>query len=158
MKTQLPPFQKQLHKPNAQYDTSTVYTEPSPVSVQQIYISPEQYLWLARQKFAKEPFLKNVMAVVEQRMPDSLSVACLAKSVFCSRIHFFRRIKGLTGQSPSCFVRSIRLYKALELLCTTDLGVSEIAYSVGFADPKYFSRVFVLEFKTKPSEVRKKNI
>lgn len=156
MKKELLPFQQHSHKPNAQYGTLTGHSYPIPASTQQLYFVPEQYLLSVRQKFDNEPFLKKVWAVVEHRMPDTISVEYLAKSVFCSRVHFFRKIKKLTGQSPSCFVRSIRLHKALELLCTTDLSITEIAYSVGFADPKYFSRIFVWEFHKKPSEVRKK--
>jgi len=57
-----------------------------------------------------------------------------------------RKLKTLTGKTPSRFIRSILLQKAKELLQTTSLNVSEIAYQVGFDDPNYFSRCFSEEF------------
>ena len=47
-----------------------------------------------------------------------------------------------------------RLHKALELLRSTDLQISEIAYDVGFSDPSYFTRMFRQEFGKAPGEVR----
>ena len=47
-----------------------------------------------------------------------------------------------------------RLHKALELLKSTDLQISEIAYDVGFSDPSYFTRMFRQEFGKAPGEVR----
>ena len=51
-------------------------------------------------------------------------------------------------------VRSIRLQKAKELLLTTDLNVSEVAYDVGFKDLSYFSKCFMEEFGEQPSAVK----
>ncbi|MBK7936832.1 MAG: helix-turn-helix transcriptional regulator [Lewinellaceae bacterium] len=147
MKTQSPPFENVLREPGARKNSSAENPVLVSASVQNLYGVPEHSLRLALQKFTNEPFLKTVREMVEQQMPDGISVEDLAKSVYYSRIHFFRKIKKLTGQSPSCFVRYIRLNKALELLCTTEFSISEIAYSVGFTDPKYFTRVFVWEFK-----------
>ena len=62
--------------------------------------------------------------------------------------------KALTNRTPPQFIRSIRLQKAFELLKTTDLTVSEVAYDVGFSDPNYFSRTFLEEFGTRPSVMR----
>ena len=47
-----------------------------------------------------------------------------------------------------------RLHKALELLRSTDLQISEIAYDVGFSDPSYFTRMFRQELGKAPGEVR----
>ncbi|MBK9017363.1 MAG: response regulator [Saprospiraceae bacterium] len=60
----------------------------------------------------------------------------------------------LTGEPPNAFIRKIRLHQAKEMLETTELNISEIAYSVGFNDPNYFSRAFHKEFGKAPSEYR----
>lgn len=101
-------------------------------------------------------FLRRVRDVVLHRLRDDLRVEELAAAVFLSRVQVFRKIKALTGQSPSQFIRHIRLQKALELLYATDLTISDIAYGVGFSDPKYFSRVFAQAFGTAPSVWRQK--
>jgi AraC-like DNA-binding protein len=72
-----------------------------------------------------------------------------------SRSQIHRKIKALTNLSTSIFIRKIRLYKAKELLRTTDFNISEIAYEVGFKDPNYFTHAFVEEFDITPSATRK---
>lgn len=102
----------------------------------------------------KDPFLLKIRNIVEERLQDEISIDDLAKIVYYSRVQVFRKIKALSGQSPSRFIRTIRLYKALELLCTTDHKISDIATDVGFSDPKYFFRVFRIEFGEAPSTIR----
>ncbi|MEL7534180.1 MAG: helix-turn-helix transcriptional regulator, partial [Bacteroidota bacterium] len=75
--------------------------------------------------------------------------------VHLSATQLFRKMKALTGHPPMSFVRKIRLHKAKELLFSTELSVSEIAYDLGFSDPHYFSRAFKKEFGQSPSQVRK---
>jgi len=81
-------------------------------------------------------------------------VAELAKAILMSHTQVYRKIKALTNKTPSQFIRSIRLQKGYDLLVTTDLNVSEIAYEVGFADPSYFSRTFQNEYGKTPSDIR----
>ena len=72
-----------------------------------------------------------------------------------SEVQLYRKIKALTDRSTAIFIRSVRLAKGRELLQTTQMNVSEIAYEVGFDDPNNFSRTFSQEFGSAPSEVRK---
>ena len=69
-----------------------------------------------------------------------------------SQMQLYRKLKALTGKTPSQFIRSYRLQKGLELLQQGELNISEIAYDVGFTDPSYFSRVFQKEFGKSPSD------
>lgn len=101
-------------------------------------------------------FLQKLINVVQERLDDpDLSVNDLCQVARRSNTQVNRKLKALTGKTPSQFIRSIRLQKAVELLKTTDLNVSEIAYDVGFNDPNYFSRTFSEEFGFPPNEVRK---
>jgi len=103
-----------------------------------------------------EAFLQKLIKVVQNRLDDSeLAVIDLCRAVKRSNTQVNRKLKALTGKTPSQFIRSIRLQKAAEFLKTTDLSISEIAYAVGFNDPNYFSRSFSDEFGYPPSEVRK---
>ena len=102
-----------------------------------------------------EIFLQKVIGIVEANLADEdFGMHELCRAVHMSRSHLFRKLKALTGKSTTVFIRSIRLGKARELLETTGLNVSEVAYGVGFSNPKYFSRVFQEEFGIPPSEVR----
>jgi AraC-like DNA-binding protein len=69
-----------------------------------------------------------------------------------SRMQLHRKLTALGGQSAALFIRSHRLRHARQLLETTALSVSEIAYASGFADPAYFTRCFKEEFGMTPSE------
>ena len=72
-----------------------------------------------------------------------------------SHSQLFRKIKALTGKSIVAYLRSYRLLKGWELLQTTTMNVSEVAYEVGFTDPGYFSRMFLEEFGVSPLDSRK---
>lgn len=72
------------------------------------------------------------------------------------RTNLHHKITGLTGLSAMQYVRALRLRKAKQLLERGDLNVSEVAFEVGFDDPKYFGRVFAEETGVPPTEPRKK--
>jgi AraC-like DNA-binding protein len=71
-----------------------------------------------------------------------------------SRAQLYRKKKALTNDSIANYLLQQRLHWAWQLLKTTELNVSEIAYEVGFKDPSYFSRVFKKRFGGSPVEMR----
>lgn len=71
-----------------------------------------------------------------------------------SRSTLHLKLVALTGMSITRYVRALRLSKAKDLLASSELTISEIAYAVGFDDPKYFSRVFSEEFGVSPANFR----
>ena len=68
-----------------------------------------------------------------------------------------KKMQSLTGQSTNQFMRNYRLNLARELLLknkvTRNMNISEIAYQVGFNDPKYFTRCFTKHFNVTPSSI-----
>jgi len=72
-----------------------------------------------------------------------------------SRSLLHKKLKNLAGQSASRFIRIYRLNIARELIIKNkvnhSLNISEIAYEVGFNDPKYFTRCFTKQFGIQPS-------
>jgi transcriptional regulator GlxA family with amidase domain len=63
-------------------------------------------------------------------------------------------MKHLLGISPADFLREARMKRAVQLLRTTDKTVSEVAFAVGFNDPKYFSRCFRQSIGQSPSDMK----
>jgi len=101
-------------------------------------------------------FMQTIHRAIEEKMGDTnLGIEQLCHAVHLSSAQLFRKMKALTGESPYRFIQKKRLQKAHELLRTTSLNVSEIAYELGFTDPNYFSRAFSKEFGMSPSDVRK---
>lgn len=104
----------------------------------------------------EDAFIVQVLSILEMHYPEeNFSIEDMADQVFMSRSQLFRKIKALTGHSPSTFLRSFRLKKAKELLRDQpDLNISEVAYATGFNSPKYFSNVFLEEFGHRPRQVQ----
>lgn len=101
-------------------------------------------------------FISRFKKVVEERMTDSeLSVETIGSELGLSRVQLYRKVKALTSSSPVDLLRKARLNKAQQLLQTTDLSVSEIAYQVGFTSPSYFTKCYKDEYGKVPGESRK---
>ena len=88
-------------------------------------------------------FLEEVKEAIESHMDDSrFTVEWLADEVGISPRQLRRKLRDLINLSPSGYVRMVRLEHAAQLLKGNAGNVSEVAYRVGFHDPRYFSRVF----------------
>ncbi|MDR6805168.1 ligand-binding sensor domain-containing protein/signal transduction histidine kinase/DNA-binding NarL/FixJ family response regulator [Dyadobacter sp. BE34] len=102
-------------------------------------------------------FLTECIRIVENHITDSgFNVKVLAAEIGMSHSTLYNRIKSISGQSATSFVRFIRLRKAAQLLITTDITISETAFSVGINDIRYFREHFQKLFGMKPSDYVKK--
>ena len=100
---------------------------------------------------------EKIMRYVTENMsnPD-LKIDGIADAMGMSRSVLYGRIKQAVGMTPIDFVRHIRIMKATEMLQNTNDTMANIAYNVGFTDPKYFSKVFKKEMGIIPSEYRQR--
>lgn len=100
-----------------------------------------------------ELFLNKLKNLIEVNLSNAeYNVEMLSSDLGMSRTHLFRKMKSLTGQTYITFIRTLRLQKAARLLKTGKLTISEVAFSVGFSDPKYFSKTFKNEFGLSPTD------
>jgi DNA-binding response OmpR family regulator len=100
-----------------------------------------------------EKFLKQALAVVEKNMDNpEFSVEDFSSGMHMDRSTLYRKIVSLTGKSPIEFIRSIRLKRAALLLAKSGMTVAEVAYEVGFTNPKKFTKAFKEEFQVTPSQ------
>lgn len=103
-----------------------------------------------------EKFLKKALKIVEKNIGNTeFSVEKLGRELGVSRGHLYNKLMALTGTTPIGFIRVMRLKRAAQLLAKSQLSVSEIAFQVGFNDPKYFTKYFKDEFGVVPSEFAK---
>ena len=101
-------------------------------------------------------FITRFKEVVEARLADSdVSVEDLAADMNLSRVQLYRKVKAISGSSPVELLRTARLNRAYQILLTTDKSVSEVAYSVGFTAPSYFTKCFKEEYGMVPGDVKK---
>ena len=82
----------------------------------------------------------------------TISIEKISKELGVSRVHLQRKVKEITGLNPIDYLRNFRLAKAIELLESSHLSISEIAYETGFSSPAYFSKCFKDAFNITPSE------
>jgi len=105
-----------------------------------------------------EKFVKKAVALVEQNIDNTeFLVEDLCREMAMSRVYFYKKILALTGKTPSEFIRFIRLKRAADLLEKSQLFVNEIAFQVGFNDPKYFRKYFKEAFGVTPNEYKKQH-
>ena len=105
-----------------------------------------------------EKFMRKALDIIEEHMGDTnFSVAEFGRQMGISRMQLYNKIVALTGSTPLEFIRILRLKRSAQLLQKSQLSVSEVAYQVGFNDPKYFSMHFKKEFKILPSKYSETN-
>ena len=105
-----------------------------------------------------DPFADKVLQTVRSLYKDpDLDVPALCNAMGMSKTLLNKRIQEAFGQPVAQFIRTYRLSVAREMLISNrenkTLNISEIAYEVGFNDPKYFSRCFAKEFGFPPSSL-----
>jgi signal transduction histidine kinase/ligand-binding sensor domain-containing protein/AraC-like DNA-binding protein/FixJ family two-component response regulator len=105
-----------------------------------------------------ELFLQKAIKVVEENItnPD-FNTNFFIELMGMSRTVLYTKLKALTGQNLSTFIRIIKLKRAGQLIAQTDMSISQVAYEVGFNDLKYFRKCFKDFFKQLPSKYRENN-
>ena len=102
---------------------------------------------------ADEMFLERLQKVLDMHLTEpNFTAELFGTEMGVSRMQLHRKLKALTNQSTSEFLRSQRLKLALNLLKANKISISEVGYAVGFNDPSYFTKCFKQEFGSVPSE------
>ena len=101
-------------------------------------------------------FLRMAKERVERNIDNpNYTAEQFASDLFMSRMSLYRKIQRTTQQTPTEFIRMVRLTVAAEMLRTDDLPVAEVASRTGFATPSYFTKCFKAAFGVLPGEYRK---
>ena len=101
-----------------------------------------------------EEFLSRAIECVYSHLSDdTYDRDTLAADMGASPSTIYNKLRSITGLSVSSFIRDIRLKEAHVLAqATPTLRVSDLAYKVGFRDPRYFSTCFKKQFGMQPKE------
>jgi DNA-binding response OmpR family regulator len=102
----------------------------------------------------EEEFLRKAINCVNEHLSDSdFDREAFALELGASASTLYNRLRAITGLNVTAFIRDIRMKEAKRLAQTQPgLRVSDLAYKVGYKDPKYFATCFKKEFGTQPSE------
>ena len=111
-------------------------------------------------KIASNPvdqkFIERAMKLIESNIDNTeFSVNDFATMMSVSRTLLHKKLTTLTNQSASDFINTLRLKKSRDLIVSGEYNISEVAYAVGYNDPKYYSRLFRRHYGVSPTEYLK---
>jgi signal transduction histidine kinase/DNA-binding response OmpR family regulator/ligand-binding sensor domain-containing protein len=100
-----------------------------------------------------EQLLQKALKLIEEHIDNSeYNVEQLSTDMGMSRMNLYRKLQAITGQTPTEFIRTIRLKRAAQLLQDGKLNVSEVADRVGFSSSSYFTKCFKEQFGVLPTQ------
>lgn len=98
-------------------------------------------------------FMRRFIKLIEESYADpEFSIEKGSEKLGLSRVHLYRKVKELSGVTPTDFLRNYRLKKAAALLRLKTHNVNEVAYATGFTSPSYFSKCFKSVYNITPTE------
>jgi len=113
---------------------------------------------ISKRLHTKSSSMSLVLEAIQNDSKNTLTNRDLANMCGMSEYHFIRKFKSYTGMTPHKYKTRLIIEKAMDLLCNTELNISEISETLGFEDHLYFSRVFKKETGVSPKKFRNSNI
>ena len=106
----------------------------------------------------EQSFITKMNDIINLNVENpKFSVEDLAEKLNVSRVQLYRKVKAIIGINISDHINNVKLEKAAELLKSNTMNISEIAYSLGFSSPNYFSTAFKNKFGISPKEYKTSN-
>lgn len=110
---------------------------------------------LERYKSESRDEVASVKSYIYQHYNEDLSLETLAEQVYLSSGYLSSVFKKETGMNLNRFIRVVRMEKAKELLCTTNMKVAQVCEQVGIPNVSYFCRSFREYYGSSPESYRK---
>jgi AraC-like DNA-binding protein len=108
---------------------------------------------------SQKVFIEKFISVIEEHIEDeNFSVEILCREIGMSRAQLHRKIKAISNQSATEFIRTFRLQRAADLISQDAGNMAEIAYKVGFNSQAYFTKSFQEIYGCTPKEYKKKSL
>ena len=96
-------------------------------------------------------FIEKVSIIIEENIGKAdFSVDFVSARSGCSRTGFYKKIKGITGETPHAFINTIQMKKAALLLRETNYSIPDISLMVGYNNTNYFTKNFKKHFGNTP--------
>lgn len=107
---------------------------------------------------SNQDFLIRNFKFIEIHISDTdLNSDLLAEKMNISKSSYYRKIKALTNKVPTELIMHQRMLKAVELLCGSEMNISEVSMAVGFVNAKHFSTRFKKEYNLSPTQYKQKH-
>ena len=99
--------------------------------------------------------LRPVISYIDEHFREKIYIDDLSAMINVSPDYFTKMFKESIGKTPIDYINGMRVNSAMELLCTTEMSMTEIAESIGFCNPNYFHKIFKQYMVTSPLAYRK---
>ncbi|WP_391115892.1 helix-turn-helix transcriptional regulator [Psychrobacillus sp. L3] len=116
----------------------------------------ELYPYISRYLFQEQQ--SKSIRYIHEHYDENITVQDLASMEHYNRSYYTEWFFKETGKSPSAYIQEVRINKAKELLCNTDLPILHIAIQVGLEHQSSLTRLFQKYEELTPSQFRKKNL
>lgn len=104
-----------------------------------------------------DSFLESVLQIINENIKnDTFNVEILSDKMRMSERKLQRKVKATTNRSPYQLISSVRLNNARDVLTSSNLTITEIAFKFGFSSPSYFTKCFKKEFNMNPTTLLKR--
>lgn len=104
------------------------------------------------------PRQANFKEIIQFHLFSNITIPELALLSGRSLSAFKRDFENYFKDTPANYIKEQKLFKASDLLCSTDFSINEIGYKVGFNDISHFTKVFKLKYNSTPSQYRKNKV
>ena len=99
--------------------------------------------------------LRPVISYIDEHFREKIYIEELSAMINVSPDYFTKMFKESIGKTPIDYINGMRVNSAMDLLCTTDMSMTEIADSIGFCNPNYFHKIFKQYMMTSPLAYKK---
>ena len=99
--------------------------------------------------------LRPVINYIDEHYREKIYIEELSAMINVSPDYFTKMFKESIGKTPIDYINAMKVNAAMDLLCTTELPMTEIADSIGFCNPNYFHKIFKQYMLTSPLAYRK---
>ena len=99
--------------------------------------------------------LRPVIRYIDEHFKEKIYIEELSAMINVSPDYFTKMFKESIGKTPIDYINGMRVNSAMELLCTTEMSMTEIADSIGFCNPNYFHKIFKQYMQTSPLAYKK---
>lgn len=111
--------------------------------------------WRERIPASSHPALQRVLTWIAEAYADEITLADLTRISGLRKSQLIRLFREHTGQTPGRYVTQVRLQRARDLLASSALDVTGVAFEVGFGSLSAFERAFRQEFGMQPAAYRR---
>lgn len=103
----------------------------------------------------EDAFIGKIIQVLEANLDDDeFCISQLCRELAVSHTQLYRKFKSVSNLTITEYFKALRLYKSRDLLSTSTMNVTEVAFASGFKNLSYFSREFTHRFGKSPKEFK----